>query len=117
MSGRELGLLSVFALVIGSALAVAFRWVPFLSKPPLPSDDELRQALEKFWTLRVAVRLNGPLRPHPRIRNPRPRHFHPMVKIFEFCIPMARTQVPAGTHELAVDESTSAPRAMRHHQP
>jgi hypothetical protein len=57
MSGREfeLGLLTVFALVIGSALAVAFRWVPFLSKPPLPSDDELRQALEEFWTLRVSV--------------------------------------------------------------
>ena len=56
MSGREfeLGLLTVFALIIGSALAVAFRWVPFLSKPPLPS-DELRQALEEFWTLRVAV--------------------------------------------------------------
>jgi hypothetical protein len=57
MSGREfeLGLVTVFALVIGSAIAVAFRWVPFLSNPPLPSDDELRQALEEFWTLRVAV--------------------------------------------------------------
>jgi hypothetical protein len=57
MSGGEfeLGLLTVFALIIGSALAVAFRWVPFPSKPPLPSDDELRQALEEFWTLRVAV--------------------------------------------------------------
>jgi hypothetical protein len=57
MSGREfeLALVAVFALVIGSALAVAFRWVPFLSNPPLPSDDELRQALEEFWTLRVAV--------------------------------------------------------------
>jgi hypothetical protein len=57
MSGREfeLGLVTVFALVIGSALAVAFRWVPFLSNPPLPSDDELRQALEEFWNLRVAV--------------------------------------------------------------
>jgi hypothetical protein len=57
MSGREfeLGLLTVFALVIGCALAVAFRWVPFLSNPPLPSDDELRQALEEFWSLRVAV--------------------------------------------------------------
>jgi hypothetical protein len=51
----EIGLLTVFALIIGSALAVAFRWVPFLSKPPLPSDDELKQALEDFWTLRVAV--------------------------------------------------------------
>jgi hypothetical protein len=57
MSGREfeIGLLTVFALIIGSALAVAFRWVPLLSRPPLPSDDELRQALEEFWTLRVAV--------------------------------------------------------------
>ena len=56
MSGREfeLGLLTIFALIIGSALAVAFRW-SFLSKPPQPSDDELRQALEEFWTLRVAV--------------------------------------------------------------
>lgn len=57
MSGREfeLGLVTVFALIIGSALAVAFRRVPFLSDPPLPSDDELRQALEEFWTLRVAA--------------------------------------------------------------
>jgi len=57
MSGREfeIGLLTIFALTFGSALAVAFRWVPFLSNPPLPSDDELRQALEEFWTLRVAV--------------------------------------------------------------
>jgi hypothetical protein len=57
MSGREfeLGLLTAFALTIGSALAVAFRWFPFVSNPPLPSDDELRQALEELWTLRVAV--------------------------------------------------------------
>jgi hypothetical protein len=57
MSGGEFetGLLAIFALIIGSALAVAFHWVPFLSNPPLPSDDELRQALEEFWTLRVAV--------------------------------------------------------------
>jgi hypothetical protein len=57
MSGREfeLGLVTVFALVIGSAIAVAFRGVPFRSKPTLPSDDELRQALEEFWTLRLAV--------------------------------------------------------------
>ena len=51
------------------------------------------------------MRLNGPLRPDSRIRNPRlSGHFHPMVKIFEFCIPMARTQVLAGAHELAVDD-------------
>jgi hypothetical protein len=57
MSGREfeIGLLAVFALTIGSALVVAFRRVHFLSNPPLPSDDELRQALEEFWTLRVAL--------------------------------------------------------------
>ena len=57
MSGREfeIGLVAVVALIIGSALAVALRWVPFLSNPPLPSDDELRQALEEFWTLRVAA--------------------------------------------------------------
>jgi hypothetical protein len=57
MSGRELeiGLLTAFALTIGSALAVALHWFPFVSNPPLPSDDELRQALEEFWTLRVAV--------------------------------------------------------------
>ena len=57
MSGREfeIGLLAVFALTIGSAIVVAFRWVHFLSNPPLPSDDELRRALEEFWTLRVAV--------------------------------------------------------------
>jgi hypothetical protein len=51
------------------------------------------------------MRLNGPLRPDPRIRNPRlPPRFHPTVKMFEFFIPMARTQVPAGAHELAVDD-------------
>jgi hypothetical protein len=57
MSGREfeIGLLVVFALTIGSALVVAFRRVHFLANPPTPSDDELRQALEEFWTLRVAV--------------------------------------------------------------
>jgi hypothetical protein len=57
MSGREfeIGLLAVFALTIGTALVVAFRRVHFLSNPPLPSDDELRQALEEFWTLRVAL--------------------------------------------------------------
>jgi hypothetical protein len=57
MSGREfeIGLLAVFALIIGSALVVAFRRVHFLSNPPLPSDDELRLALEEFWTLRVAL--------------------------------------------------------------
>ena len=57
MSGREFetGLLTAFALIVGSALTVAFPWVPFLSNPPLPSDDELRQALEEFWTLSAAV--------------------------------------------------------------
>jgi hypothetical protein len=57
MSGFEfeIGLLTVFALTIGSALAVAFPWVLFLSNPPPPSDDELGQALEELWTLRVAA--------------------------------------------------------------
>ena len=51
MSGFEfeIGLLTVFALTIGSALAVAFPWVLFLSNPPPPSDDELGQALEELW--------------------------------------------------------------------
>ena len=29
--------------------------VPFNPRPPLPSDDELRQSLEEFWALRIAV--------------------------------------------------------------
>jgi hypothetical protein len=27
-----------------------------------------------------------------------------MVKMFEFCIPMVRKQIPAGVHGLAVDD-------------
>jgi hypothetical protein len=50
------------------------------------------------------MRLTGQTQPDPRIRNQRPSpHLYQMVKMFEFCFPIAGKQVPAGAHDLDDD--------------
>ena len=116
MSGREfeICLLIVFALTIGSALAVAFCWVPFLPDPPLPSDDELRQALEEFWTVRVAVDAAERATSAKSSDSQSAPRASPNGENIPVLYPNGQE---VGAHDLAVNDEHQRAQASRHYQP